>query len=396
MSRNSENPALKYFTIFTAFSTLVLLCIGGLVTSHGAGMAVPDWPNTYGYNMFFFPVSQWIGGVFYEHSHRLVASAVGFFVLVLTLWLHGKKAQTFIRWSGIVLGLLGALILFKYPAKSQDGAFLMGFGIFSFVAGFFWPRGPMGDRTLRQLALVALASVILQGFLGGIRVTAMKDEIGIFHGIFAQMFFVLICAMALIQTRFWQNLEKTRQSDSSGLRQVYLLTTAIVLLQLGLGATMRHQHAGLAIPDFPMAYGKVWPETSPEAVQLYNQKRVEVRDYNSITANQIQLQMAHRIVAFALVIMIALSLWLTKRRLSGQNPLTKLALFWMFLVFVQFFLGASTIWTNKSADIATAHVAVGALTLLTGSLLTLVSFRILQPEAEAETSIPRFASVAAK
>ena len=72
MPRNSENPALKRFTIFTAVSTLVLLCIGGLVTSHGAGMAVPDWPNTYGYNMFFFPVSQWVGGVLYEHSHRLV------------------------------------------------------------------------------------------------------------------------------------------------------------------------------------------------------------------------------------------------------------------------------------------------------------------------------------
>ncbi len=74
---------------FTAVATLALIGVGGLVTSHGVGMSVPDWPNTYGYNMFFFPISQWAGGIFYEHSHRLVASAVGLLTVILCLWLQG-------------------------------------------------------------------------------------------------------------------------------------------------------------------------------------------------------------------------------------------------------------------------------------------------------------------
>lgn len=396
MPRNSDSPALKRFTIFTALSTLLLVCIGGLVTSHGAGMAVPDWPNTYGYNMFFFPFSQWIGGIFYEHSHRLVASAVGFFVLVLTLWLYGRKSRPVIRWGGVLSLLLGILVCIKYPQKLQDGVFLIGFGVFSFLIGFVWPRTEMGDTLLRRLAVIALISVIFQGILGGLRVTEMKDELGVFHGTFAQLFFLLICAMALIQTRFWKNLSNCQQVDTTGLRNVYILTTLVVLVQLALGATMRHQHAGLAIPDFPLAYGKAWPDTSEEAIAGYNSRRLEVREYNSITAFQIKLQMVHRMVAAVIVVLISISFWLTKRRFNWHHPLTRFATFWLFLVAVQFFLGAATIWTNKSADIATAHVAVGALTLVTGGLMSLIAFKVLQSNSAVESSIPRFASVVAK
>src|SRR5512142_3476021 len=96
--RFSRNPAppsrwLQGFALLSAAATLLLVCIGGLVTSHGVGMAVPDWPNTYGYNMFFFPFSQWVGGVFYEHSHRLVASGVGLLTTILALWLYGTKSR---------------------------------------------------------------------------------------------------------------------------------------------------------------------------------------------------------------------------------------------------------------------------------------------------------------
>jgi cytochrome c oxidase assembly protein subunit 15 len=69
--------------MLTALASLALIGVGGLVTSHGAGMAVPDWPTTYGYNMFAFPLSQWVGGIFYEHTHRLVAAGVGLLTTVL-------------------------------------------------------------------------------------------------------------------------------------------------------------------------------------------------------------------------------------------------------------------------------------------------------------------------
>jgi cytochrome c oxidase assembly protein subunit 15 len=81
------SPWLCWFAVLTAAATFLLLGLGGLVTSHEAGMSVPDWPNTYGYNMFLFPPAQWIGGIFYEHTHRLLASAVGLMTTILTVWL---------------------------------------------------------------------------------------------------------------------------------------------------------------------------------------------------------------------------------------------------------------------------------------------------------------------
>ena len=99
----AHNSCLHRFAVLTAIATLGLIGIGGLVTSHGAGMAVPDWPNTYGYNMFFFPISQWVGGIFYEHTHRLAASAVGLLTVVLALWLYGRSARPLMRWAGLVL-----------------------------------------------------------------------------------------------------------------------------------------------------------------------------------------------------------------------------------------------------------------------------------------------------
>ena len=77
---------LNRFAWFAAFATLLLICSGGMVTSKGVGLAVPDWPTTFGYNMFLFPVSKWIGGVLFEHTHRLIASTVGFLTIILALF----------------------------------------------------------------------------------------------------------------------------------------------------------------------------------------------------------------------------------------------------------------------------------------------------------------------
>src|SRR5439155_3223763 len=100
MTRSINNPWLRRFAILTAAVALCLICVGGLVTSHGAGMAVPDWPTTLGQNMFLFPFSKWIGGIFYEHSHRLIASAVGFLTIILTAWLWIKEERRWLRWLG--------------------------------------------------------------------------------------------------------------------------------------------------------------------------------------------------------------------------------------------------------------------------------------------------------
>src|SRR5213593_193706 len=110
--------------LFLACSTAFLIFVGGLVTSNEAGLSVPDWPTTYGWNMFSFPYSKWVGGIFYEHGHRLLASFVGFLTVLLTIWTWAKENRAWVRWLsaaalGAVLlqGILGGLtVIFLLPA----------------------------------------------------------------------------------------------------------------------------------------------------------------------------------------------------------------------------------------------------------------------------------------
>ena len=339
MKSAKYNPWLFWFAGLTAFATLLLLGLGGLVTSHEAGMSVPDWPNTYGYNMFLFPVSRWVGGIFYEHSHRLLASAVGLMTTILAVWLWLKDARSWMHWLGVA----------------------------------------------------AFLGVVAQGVLGGLRVTLHMDSLGIYHGTIAQLFFVLTCALALFTSRWWVESKagaaagESRQPGDGGAttasgrgkepRGLVLAATLLILGQLILGATMRHQHAGLAIPDFPFAYGRAWPDTSAEAVAQYNAQRTPVNGINPITVFQIELQMAHRLAALAILILVAACAAQSWRRVGRRHALTKLASIWLGLILAQVALGAATIWSNKAADVATAHVLVGALALTIGALWCIVAFR---------------------
>jgi len=157
--------------------------------------------------------------------------------------------------------------------------------------------------------------------------------------------------------------------------------------QLILGATMRHQHAGLAIPDFPLAYDKIWPAMDAASVELYNQKRMEATAVNPITAFQIALQMIHRLVALAIFAGVALSAWLTARNFGFKNPLSKMTLCWLILILAQATLGAATIWSDKAADIATTHVLVGALSLASGGLISLITWKAFGAATVSANSI---------
>jgi cytochrome c oxidase assembly protein subunit 15 len=146
---------------------------------------------------------------------------------------------------------------------------------------------------------------------------------------------------------------------------------------------MRHQHAGLAIHDFPLAYDQVWPATDAQALLRYNQNRAEESE---VTAFQIQLQMFHRLGGL-LAAGAIMSTWVQALRTGGfQSLWGRMTSVWASLVLVQVLLGIFTILRNKPADVATAHVAVGALTLVTGCLLVLVSRRQERPApVSAET-----------
>lgn len=386
MTRPVHNPNFSRYALALAVATLGLICLGGLVTSHEAGLAVPDWPNSYGYNMFFFPVSRWVGGILYEHSHRLWASLVGLFTTILAVWLHGKNARPLLRWGGLALIVAGlATFATSIPNKFQHGTSSLVPGAAALIASFFWPRCEPADKWLRRLGVLAFVAVAVQGLLGGLRVTQLNNALGIFHGALAQLFFVLVAAIALFTSRWWQQpggcglaVERLR-----GLRKFFTLATGLIFLQLVLGATMRHQHAGLAIKDFPLAYGKIWPAMDDEALKGYNQQRLDVNAPGNVTAFQIGLQMAHRVGAVLVFVAVIACAWLARRKPERSPVLARLSLVWLGLILFQIALGAVTIWTNKSADIATAHVAVGALSLLTGAMTVLVSSRHL-----AVTSTP--------
>src|SRR5256886_13017985 len=94
--------------------------------------------------------------------------------------------------------------------------------------------------------------------------------------------------------------------------------------------------------------------------------------------------MTHRIVALAILLLVARAAWLANWRLGPHHPLAKVSGAWLGLIVGQVFLGAATIWTGKSADIATAHVAFGALSLMTGAMLAIIAFRCLMPAPRRE------------
>lgn len=377
------NSWLHRFALLTAVATLGLLGVGGLVTSHGVGMAVPDWPNTYGYNMFFFPFSKWVGGVFYEHSHRLAASGVGLFTTILALWLYGTRARALLRWVGAVLVIASALTRLGAPAHAADAWFGAVVGLVAFAASWVWPRCEPAPYWLRRLGLIAFFAVVLQGVLGGLRVVLLKDQIGIFHALLAQLFFALICALVLFTSSWWWNRLRSRTLSfpegrllaGGSLAWIFTTATGLILLQLVLGATMRHQHAGLAIPDFPPAYGKLWPAMDPASIAHYNQQRLEVTDVNAITAFQIALQMVHRFVALLILVAVTFCAWSAQKRLGRTDVQPALSWTWLGLILVQALLGAATIWSNKAADIATAHVLVGALSLALGAMLSIIGWQ---------------------
>jgi cytochrome c oxidase assembly protein subunit 15 len=317
---------LNRFAWFTAFATLLLICSGGMVTSKGVGLAVPDWPTTFGYNMFLFPVSKWIGGVLFEHTHRLVASTVGLLTILLAIWLWRVEDR----------------------------------------------------QSVKTLGLLAVAGVILQGILGGLRVTMLKDQIGIFHACVAQAFLGLIVLIAIVTTNFWRSLSANIDAPKFWtIETIAVATTIAIYAQLALGATMRHQHKDLAILDFPTANGAWIPDTTAAALAKINVWR-DARSLSEVDAFQVWLQMAHRFLAVVIGIAVIMFFVRVSRDAREIVALRRLSIFWVILFFVQFTLGAWTIWSNKAADVATTHVAVGAVMLSFGVSAWAICSRVLQ------------------
>lgn len=312
---------LRRFSKITAVFTLFLVFAGGMVTSTGSGLSVPDWPNTYGYFMFFYPLSQMVGGILYEHSHRLLASIVGLLTVILAIWIWRVESR---KWLKIV-------------------------------------------------GLAAVVAVVIQGILGGLTVLfLLPTSVSVLHGVLAQSFFCLIIFIAYALSTEWQR-ERPGSPDRpkpAGSFRWSLLATGFLFLQLILGALMRHTGSGLAILDFPLAGGRVIPLLDQNFLYSVNQARFEM-GLDAVTLPQVVIHFLHRVGALVVTVMtVGLSYSLVKRR-RFEKRFVALAVLLGFLLVTQWVLAGLVIWTQKSPWITTAHQWTGALLLGTSFFISL-------------------------
>jgi cytochrome c oxidase assembly protein subunit 15 len=320
------SPWSHRWAIALACATFPLLWVGGLVTTTDAGMAVPDWPTTYGYNMFLYPWTTWLAApwdLFVEHGHRLLGAMVGIMSIVLMalVWRHDKR-----RW-------------------------------------------------MRWLSVAALALVILQGTLGGMRVRHDSRELAMIHGVTGPLFFAVAAAMVVFTSTRWRTADRSRSFDCANqIRWLAVVTCVLIYLQLVIGAVLRH---------VPVV-------TQPATFEL---------------AVRFHLFMAGIVTVHVLLLS---SFVLIHTRFV--KPLAGLAMALSGLVLVQVMLGAATwivkfsvpewatgIITPGSVAIAeggwlqthviTAHVAVGSLLLVTSWMLALYAARLLPRDSAASHDV---------
>ena len=293
----------RYAKLVTV-STVLLIAAGGMVTSTDAGLSVPDWPTTYGWNMFTFPLSKMVGGIRYEHSHRLIASTVGFLTIVLAAWTWRVDPRRWVRWLGFA----------------------------------------------------CLGAVIVQGLLGGLTVLLLlPPPISIGHAALAQIFFCLTLTLALVTSPGWRRSNGAAAVDDPLLRRLAALTTAAIYIQIILGATMRHTNAGMAIPDFPLAFGHVLPPF-----------------WNAHVA----IHFAHRVGALIVTLAVLATVGHVAYHHRERRDLLRPALLLLVFVATQVTLGAFVVLSGLQPVVNTAHVVNGALVLGTSLVVTLRTFRV--------------------
>ena len=210
---------LHRFAKFLVACTVILILAGSLVTSHDAGLSVPDWPTSYGWNMFTFPPSMWVANILYEHGHRLIASTVGFLTIIMAVWLWIAEPRRWLRWFGVA----------------------------------------------------TLGSVIAQGVLGGLTVLFfLPAAISTAHAGLAEIFFCMTVAIAIFTSPGWiHGYDDEDRLESRSLRTLATTATVLIYSQILVGATMRHTGAGLAIPDFPLMFGHVIPDHWSSAIAIH-------------------------------------------------------------------------------------------------------------------------------
>jgi cytochrome c oxidase assembly protein subunit 15 len=291
------DPRRHRYALVLVAATVLLLVAGGLVTSTGSGLAVPDWPLSFGQ---VFPKMQ--GGVLFEHGHRMVASLVGLLILVQAIW-FGKRE----------------------------------------------PR-----RSVRRLAFAALALVVAQGILGGITVLLkLPTLVSVTHACLAQIVFCVVVSIAVLTSRRFTGAQTDARPVPRSLPILAAVAAGATFTQTILGALMRHTGAGLAIPDVPLAFGRLVPP---------------------LLSFEIGVHFAHRVMALVVAALV-LALAFRCAPLRSHPEIALPARLATTLVLLQILLGGATVLTRLAVVPATLHVVTGALLLASLLAVTLFAFR---------------------
>ena len=322
----------RVLTKATAGATLLLIFIGSLVTSTGSGLAVPDWPLSYG--MLFPPM---VGGILYEHGHRMAAAAVGLLVVI----------------QAVVLSRLE-------------------------------PR-----RWLRVLAWLAVAVILVQGGLGGLTVLLLlPTPVSMTHAVLAQTLLLLLVFIAYAESREW-TARQTGAADAAPRNRAVpaaaIALGAAVYVQLLLGALMRHTESGLAIPDFPLMGGQAVPRFDERMLAQVNADRFRML-LEPVTRAQVVIHFLHRLGAAG----VGLAVVAANRAIyrSGAFPAARRLLKWINgATVLQALLGVLTVLTGRSPALASFHVVLGAA-LLAVAFLLLVRCLPLTARARAAAAGP--------
>jgi cytochrome c oxidase assembly protein subunit 15 len=352
---------------------------------------VPDWPNSYGYNMFLFPPNRWVGGIFYEHTHRLMGTVVGFLAVMLAMMAWGPARsewwRTIYGWTALLLGGGGVAVAtgVLIATRSLQGPInhlWVGMVSLASVALVAWlSRKWHESRAVRWLCVGVLIAVIVQGTLGGLRVDQVSLTLAIVHGAFAQLVFCLTGLACVMTSRWWSNQTPPAIWLKQGERLIKggAVVVALVFGQLILGALMRHHGAGLAIPDLPLAYGQWLPPLDGRELERANKIRAWDLQMDPVSLGQVWLHYAHRAGAIVVTLAVGLLVAYVIRRHRKDKIVRGWTAALACLVVVQLTLGVLTVYMRKPADVATTHVACGALVLMTAFVLTTVAVRLYWP-----------------
>ncbi len=346
MEQNTTQPSdrvwLRRYTKLVAGATLCLIFLGGQVKSHEAGLAVPDWPETYGYNMFLYPVEFWVGNIFHEHFHRLFAASVGMLCIVLAGWIAKVERRPWARWLGVA----------------------------------------------------ALGMVIVQGLFGGLTVRLLLPAwVSTTHALLAQTFFLLTLFIAYLYTRE-RDLRVSAEAGDAGSwasARPALIVMALVYVQLLAGALMRHTESALAIPDFPTMAGGWLPWFDQASLAWVNAWRADYtfetgQALGDVTLGQLWVHFAHRAGATLVLAATVYSMVAAYRARTARPQLWTSALVLGALVAGQIALGVTTVLTQRIPVIASLHVVIGAATLGWAGLLALRAMPLHLNERAPDTA----------